>query len=76
MCWDHSNDEFMDYPLVVFMIYKEEGGGSPQIEVDIQRRLIVHVTMYVITPTLWNVMLIKAISKYREDKYINFPITE
>jgi hypothetical protein len=33
------------------MIYKEEGGGSPQIRVDIQRRLIVHVTMHVIVPT-------------------------
>jgi hypothetical protein len=39
-CWDHSNDEFMDYSFVVFMMHKEEGGGSPQIEVDIQRRLI------------------------------------
>jgi hypothetical protein len=52
MCWDHSNDEFMDYSLVVFMMHKEEGGRSPQIEVDIQRRLIVHVTIHVITPTL------------------------
>jgi hypothetical protein len=42
----------MDYSLVVFMMYKEEGGRSPQIEVDIQRRLIVHVTIYVITLTL------------------------
>jgi hypothetical protein len=33
------------------MMHKEEGGGSPQIKVDIQRRLIVHVTMHVIAPT-------------------------
>jgi hypothetical protein len=51
-CWDHSNDEFMDYSLVVFIMHKEEGGGSPQTEVDIQRRLIVHVTIHVIIPTL------------------------
>jgi hypothetical protein len=25
----------MDYSLVVFMMHKEEGGGSPQTEVDI-----------------------------------------
>jgi hypothetical protein len=42
----------MDYSLVVFMMHKEEGGGSPQTEVDIQRRLIVHVTIHVIAPTL------------------------
>jgi hypothetical protein len=34
------------------MMHKEEGGGSPQIKVDIQRRLIAHVTMHVITPTI------------------------
>jgi hypothetical protein len=39
-CWDHSNDEFMRYLVLVFMIHKEEGGGTPQIKVDIQRRLI------------------------------------
>jgi hypothetical protein len=33
-------------------MYKEEGGGSPQTEVDIQRRLIVHVTIHVIVPTV------------------------
>jgi hypothetical protein len=38
--WDHSNDEFMRYLVLVFMMHKEEGGGSPQIKVDIQRRLI------------------------------------
>jgi hypothetical protein len=43
----------MDYSLVVFMMHKEEGGGSPQTEVDIQRRLIVHVTMHVIAPTIF-----------------------
>jgi hypothetical protein len=40
ICWDHSNDEFMRYLVLVFMMHKEEGGGSPQIKVDIQRRLI------------------------------------
>ena len=38
--------------MVVFMIHEEEGGRSPQIEVDIQRRLIVHVTIHVIAPTI------------------------
>jgi hypothetical protein len=33
-------------------MHKEEGGGSPQIKVDIQRRLIAHVTMHVIAPTV------------------------
>jgi hypothetical protein len=35
-CWDHSNDEFMDNSLVIFMMHKEEGGGSPQDKGDIQ----------------------------------------
>jgi hypothetical protein len=30
----------MRYLVLVFMMHKEEGGGSPQIKVDIQRRLI------------------------------------
>ena len=41
---------------MVFMIHKEEGGGGPQIKVDIQRRLIVHVTMHVIAPTQTNIL--------------------
>jgi hypothetical protein len=51
-CWDHSNDEFMRYLVLVFMMHQKEGGGSPQIKVDIQRRLIAHVTMHVIAPTI------------------------
>jgi hypothetical protein len=56
-CWDHSNDEFMRYLVLVYMMHREEGGGSPQIKVDIQRRLIVHVTMHVIAPTTSHILL-------------------
>ena len=39
------------------MIHKEEGGGSPQIKVDIQRMLgNRHVTMHVIAPTGSNII--------------------